>query len=436
MTNYYPIPTFILIQQSNNIENVKKEFTGRDEFAVNIIEHISDGQRMDNLKGTVRSIIQNASEINTEYIIVCKDNHQFSDGYSKEVLYRSIQCAKELKADILCGGLSIFKSVFRTSENVFWVEDFSGFPFTIIFRAFFGKILIGDHEILPFTNAKFFIYPFISTEFDVYEVTPINKETIEAEKSNAGFSNQVEIIEQVSAFYKDKVKFDEGNYNEDDFENVAIPTYIINLPERQDRLEHIKKQFAGKEEFDIKIIEACKNPIGALGLWESIRKIIKMAIDNDDDLLIICEDDHEFTANYSKSLLLKNIVEAHEQHTDMLSGGICWFDKALRITNNRAWVSTSYCTQFIILYKRVFEKILNEPYNYTVTADGMLSQILSNKMVFFPFISLQKDFGYSDISIKNNKDKEVERNLFDTQIERLKRIYEAKEAYIDVRLLK
>ena len=142
MTNYYPIPTFILIQQSNNIENVKKEFTGRDEFAVNIIEHISDGQRMDNLKGTVRSIIQNASEINTEYIIVCKDNHQFSDGYSKEVLYRSIQCAKELKADILCGGLSIFKSVFRISEDVFWVEDFSGLPFTIIFRDFFEKILI------------------------------------------------------------------------------------------------------------------------------------------------------------------------------------------------------------------------------------------------------------------------------------------------------
>ena len=251
------------------------------------------------------------------------------------------------------------------------------------------------------------------------------------ENSDVGFSNQVEVLEQVSAFYQDKLKLNEEDYDEDEFSNLSIPTYIINLPYRKDRLEHIKKQFAGKSEFDIKIIEACKNSNGALGLWESIRKIIKMGIDNDDDVLIVCEDDHEFTANYSKLLLLKNIIEAHGQHTEVLSGGICWFDKALPVSNNRAWVSTSYCTQFIILYKRVFEKILNEPYDHTVTADGMLSQILSNKIVFFPFISLQKDFGYSDISIDNNKDKEVQPNLFDTQIERLKLIYDARATYLD-----
>ena len=45
---------------------------------------------------------------------------------------------------------------------------------------------------------------------------------------------------------------------------------------------------------------------------------------------------------------------------------------------------------------------MNEPYNEDVVADGKLSEIIVRKMVLFPFISIQKEFGYSDISAYYN----------------------------------
>ena len=175
-------------------------------------------------------------------------------------------------------------------------------------------------------------------------------------------------------------------------EHVIIPTYIINLPERTDRLEHIKKQFAGRNEFDVQIVEACRNKVGNVGLWETIRKIVRLAIERDEDIIVICEDDHEFTSDYSKSFLIENIIGAHLQRAEMVLGGICGLAKALPIAHSRAWISYSHCTQFTIYYKPVFEKILNEPYDHKVIVDILLSHMVINKMVIFPFISVQKVF--------------------------------------------
>ena len=49
---------------------------------------------------------------------------------------------------------------------------------------------------------------------------------------------------------------------------------------------------------------------------------------------------------------------------------------------------------------------MNEPYNEDVVADGKLSEIIVRKMVLFPFISIQKEFGYSDISAYYNNRRE------------------------------
>ncbi len=34
---------------------------------------------------------------------------------------------------------------------------------------------------------------------------------------------------------------------------------------------------------------------------------------------------------------------------------------------------------------------------------GFFSEITSHKMVLYPFISIQKDFGYSDVTLSNDK---------------------------------
>lgn len=182
-----------------------------------------------------------------------------------------------------------------------------------------------------------------------------------------------------------------------------IPTYVVNLKERKDRKNHIINEFKGKNEFNVKFIEGCRHPIGAVGLWETIVKIVNMAINQDDDVILICEDDHYFTENYSKEYFFENILSAYEQGADILSGGIGGFGYAVPISRNRYWVNWFWCTQFIVIYKKFYQKILDYDFKENDTADGVISKLSNNIMTLYPFISQQREFGYSDIT-QGNKD--------------------------------
>ena len=49
------------------------------------------------------------------------------------------------------------------------------------------------------------------------------------------------------------------------------------MRERVERKQHITKEFDNKEEFELNWVEASAHPIGAVGLWNSMIQIIKMA---------------------------------------------------------------------------------------------------------------------------------------------------------------
>jgi len=61
----------------------------------------------------------------------------------------------------------------------------------------------------------------------------------------------------------------------DEYGDVVLPVYVINLENRTDRLPHIQDQFKDRFEFEINIVKACENENGALDLWQRIVKIIK-----------------------------------------------------------------------------------------------------------------------------------------------------------------
>ncbi len=82
-----------------------------------------------------------------------------------------------------------------------------------------------------------------------------------------------------------------------------IPTYIINLPTRTDRRKHILNEFKGRPEFELTMIDACTHEVGAVGLWNSILKIIDISTERNEDMVIICEDDHQFTEHNTKDYL-------------------------------------------------------------------------------------------------------------------------------------
>ena len=180
------------------------------------------------------------------------------------------------------------------------------------------------------------------------------------------------------------------------FNNLS--TYVIHLSNRTDRLKHIENQFKGREEFTVSIIEACEHENGAIGLWNSIRKIIDIGISKGEERILICEDDHQFTKDYNRDFLFKNIEYAEERGAELISGGIGGFSYALPISKNLFWIEHFISAQFIILHKDFFQAIKNEPFMETDTADGKFSTMTIHKMVVFPFISTQKEFGYSDIT--------------------------------------
>ncbi|MFA6831635.1 MAG: glycosyltransferase [Prevotella sp.] len=188
------------------------------------------------------------------------------------------------------------------------------------------------------------------------------------------------------------------------YDNVYIPTYVINLPERTDRRKSIEAEFKDKDEFELHIVEATKHPIGAVGLWKSITSIIRAVVQkNEDDVIIICEDDHVFTENYQRDKFLDQVMKGALLGTQILFGGIGGFGKAVPIDSGLFWIDWNWCTQFMVIYQSAFDKILNARFTKNDVADEFLGKIIPNKVVIHPFISKQKEFGYSDVTKGNEK---------------------------------
>jgi len=196
-------------------------------------------------------------------------------------------------------------------------------------------------------------------------------------------------------------------------EGISIPTYIFNLPHREDRRKHIESQFLDKPEFEVRWSKTYSHKIGAVGLWLSIRHAVADAVERgEDDVIILCEDDHFFTEHYDRDTFFAQIIHAASLGTHLLAGGISGFQNAIKLQyENLYWIDWLWATQFIVLFRPSFDKILQAKFTDTDVADEFLSKILANKLVIHPFISEQKEFGYSDISNSEKRD-DFLRNIF------------------------
>jgi hypothetical protein len=134
-----------------------------------------------------------------------------------------------------------------------------------------------------------------------------------------------------------------------------IPTYVINLKERADRLEHVKRQFQGRKEFELHIVEAIKHKIGAIGLWETMKHILRDLENSSSDYVILCEDDHLFTEAYNSADLFVVLNKAIELNADILLGGPSWVNGTLPVSENIFWVEKFTGTQFTIVFRKFFK---------------------------------------------------------------------------------
>lgn len=201
-------------------------------------------------------------------------------------------------------------------------------------------------------------------------------------------------------------------------QNTPFNVYVPNLSYRKERKINIYNQFKNRREFKLHIVPAFEHRIGAVGLWKTIQYILKEVIDKDDEFIIFCEDDHHFTEKYNFSYLIRNIKDTQERNADIILGGVSWFRDAIQISKDIFWVEKFSGLQFTIIFKKFYKKIISANFSETDAADYKISSLSDKKFIIFPFISIQKEFGYSDVTKKNNESGVVDK-LYEETSERL-----------------
>lgn len=396
-----PIPTYVmnLRKRTDRKAHIFKEFAGRTEFDVHIVEAIERERGASGLWETLTHILQDRVDPAAEFILLCEDDHQFTGHYSKDLLFGCIAEARERKADVLCGGVSWFEDPLLVSERLFNLRQFSGLQFTILFKKFFPAILnagfgpkdAADYRISDLSKSKFAIHPFISTqkEFGYSDVTHFNSQEGRVNELFSKSDEHFRKLVEVNAHYRDLPGEPENGAAGYNYDGIVLPVCVLTSRERAAGRQHIQQQFSGRNEFDITIVEN-HQPEG-VGTWPRIREIVRAALENDEDLIVICGDDHTFTPEYSPEYLLRNVIGAHNRGAGLLCGGVTNYGHAVPITEHLFWINPFWSAPFIILYKKVFPLILNEPFDDTADADELLSGITSNKMLVFPFVSASKE---------------------------------------------
>jgi GR25 family glycosyltransferase involved in LPS biosynthesis len=412
--NLKPISVFAINLKSriDRRKFILSQFVDREEFQFSVIEAYEHQIGAQGLWLTIRHILKTIVHSKDDYIILCQDDHLFTREYSKEHLLHCINKARTLNADILSCGISGFTSAIKVSDNLYWVEKFSGLQFTVVFRKFFQKILETDFEtvsaadlkLCELTENKFFIYPFLSIqkEFGYSDVTAGNNIHGHVDNAFKDCNEKVTIINTVSTFYKQKLTATAALKSFTGIESVVIPFYIIHLNETTENLSATENQFEGRHEFAITIIEGCQQRGQEFSLWISLKKIIKTAIENDDEVIIICREGHQFTEHYERNHFVTLIWQAGVLGCNILISGMAAFNLALPITDNIFWIDSFHSSHFFVIYKSFYSDILQETFCDSDTLESKFSEMTSNKMTLHPFISEQKDFGDTERDDKNN----------------------------------
>lgn len=213
---------------------------------------------------------------------------------------------------------------------------------------------------------------------------------------------------------------------------MKLKTYILNLPKRQDRRKSIEKGFYGKDLFDTEILCPIIHVVPRISHWLSFQQSVVKAKEQQLPCFLFCEDDHIFTQAFDESKLVELIDEVDAMEADLLLGGISWMESPLQITNQLFWVDKFNGIQFAVIFSRFYDRILD----YDMQKDDIVTEIVLSNLsdrifVCYPFISVQKEFGYSDVTIKNNQDGYVT-DLFKNTRKKLDIQNKVRQYYLDI----
>ncbi|PPL03154.1 hypothetical protein [Parapedobacter indicus] len=392
------IATFIvnLTERTDRLQHIKAEFNNRVEFDIVLIEATAHRIGALGLFDSFKRCVKQAQEADLDFVVLCEDDHTFTDAYSCEKFYNYLLFGIANECDILLGGVSGFKNASPITANIFWLEYFSGTQFFVMYRRFYRQFLnikLEDTENIDFVisqkaNRIFAIYPQISYQknFGYSDVTTKNYRFNVEEYFRITESRFSKTI-SVATYFRKQIKIS----SDLDLGNLSIPLYIINNNDHREAVSLIE-QFKNRKEFQSPIGNKSFVQGDDLEYWRAIVEIVSLATRNDDDVIVICHTEHVFTKYYDNVSFIQAIVRAHFLRSKIVLGGIYGdFSNIIFVDNNLFWVDRYVGSQFLVIFRSFFETLLlNSSFSKTDTVDAKLSSLTSNKLVLYPMISLNK----------------------------------------------
>lgn len=142
------------------------------------------------------------------------------------------------------------------------------------------------------------------------------------------------------------------NMTDDEISTFADNFYINTFCLYNDRKIY-RKYFSKKKEFRIHWIKSPNIN------QKNLNSILTRSIQEEDDVIIICFDNYRFKTNYSKYSLFKYILMAKFYQADILFGNGSEMDCMCKIQDELYWVNSIKKSNFIVLYRKFFNKILD-----------------------------------------------------------------------------
>jgi hypothetical protein len=110
-----------------------------------------------------------------EYLIINFSEKEIVNSNTLNFINRCIDGAQQYKCDLLLGGVVGFNRTLMITENLFWIDEFFGFNFIIVFKSSYNIILeqsiksddVSLEKTLSVMLENIFVmHPFIEIDYD------------------------------------------------------------------------------------------------------------------------------------------------------------------------------------------------------------------------------------------------------------------------------
>lgn len=117
-----------------------------------------------------------------------------------------------------------------------------------------------------------------------------------------------------------------------------------------------------------------------------MNSIVNKSLEDEDDLIIICFEDHRFRTNYTNTDLLKYIYLASFYKADILFGNGNETDFICKIQDELYWVNSVRESNFIILFRNFLGKLLDLDFGSGIDFSEKISTLSSNKLMIYSLV--------------------------------------------------